>query len=94
MACFSPESILEALDYCLNESEMVERRKIRTENVYLDVKSAHHALPGFRFRGIIAAAGAGLSGLQFDAEARVSFAPRTSVVGIALRLRRFSQESN
>ena len=52
MACFSPDSILEALDYCLNESEMVERRKIRTENVYLDVKSAHHALPGFRFRGV------------------------------------------
>jgi hypothetical protein len=41
MACFSPESILEALDYCLNESEMVERRKIWTKNVYLDVKLAH-----------------------------------------------------
>lgn len=49
MACFSPESILEALDYCLNESEMVERRKIRTKNVYLDVKSGHQAIPAFRF---------------------------------------------
>lgn len=52
MACFSPESILEALDYCLNESEMVERRKIRTKNVYLDVKSGHQAIPAFRCGGL------------------------------------------